>query len=254
MDAIVLDNRSLSPSLHWLTVAAPTLARAQAGQFVMAHCTAPGSADPLLRRPFWIAAADNHSTATLLVDTGEPGGAWLAAQRPGTTLDLLGPLGQPIPHADGRRATVLLAEGSGVGAVTLFASRAAVAGNAVMLLLSAPEADRLPPYVLPPDVEYLATDGDVLSLLDSAATTGRLDSPLLWADSVVGAGSATTATKLAARIRRDRFNWKPGFAHYILNQPFPCGVGLCGGCWHSTRRGDRLVCVAGPALDLRDAV
>ena len=254
MDAIVLDNRALTISLHWLTVATPALAHAQPGQFAMVRCSGPGSADPHLRQRCWIADADGTATASLLVDRDEPGGGWLAAQLPGAELDIMGPLGHGLPGGGERRATVLLAEGAQAGALTLYARRAAQAGGSVVLLLSAGESSRLPPYVLPPDVEYLATAGDLLSLLDTAGTGGRLDSPLLWADQVIGAGSAATAARLAQRIRRDRFNWKPGFATFILDHPYACGVGLCGGCWHNTRRGDRLLCTAGPALDLRDAI
>ncbi len=254
MEATVLDNRALSADLHWLTVAAPALAAAQAGQFVMAHCTAVGSADPLLRRRFWIVDADRTHTATLLVDTTERGGAWLAAQLPGATLDLLGPLGRPIQPTAGQRALLLIAEDLATGALLALAAQASRGGSAVVLLIGAAEARRIPPYVLAPDVEYLATSGDVLALLDSAGPGSRLDTPLLWADQVVAAGSAALAARLAQRIRRDRFNWKPGFALFVLDQPLACGVGLCGGCWHNTRKGDRLLCVAGPALDLRDAV
>ncbi len=254
MDATVLDNRPLTAELHWLTVAAPGLAAAQSGQFVMAHCSAAGSADPLLRRRFWIVDADRTHTATLLVDTAERGGAWLAAQLPGATVDLLGPLGRPIQAPAGQRALLLIAEDLATGALLALAAQATRSGSAVVLLIGAAEARRIPPYVLAPDVEYLATAGDVLALLDTGTTGGRLDTPLLWADQVVAAGSAGLATRLAQRIRRDRFNWKPGFAQFVLDQPLACGVGLCGGCWHNTRKGDRLLCVAGPTLDLRDAV
>lgn len=254
MDATILDNRALTPTLHWLTVAAPGLAGAQAGQFAMIHCTSPESADPFLRRACWVVNADRTHTATLLVDASERGGAWLASQLPGTRLDLLGPLGRPIQLTVGSGATLLIAEDGAVGALVGLATQAAMAGNAVMLLSSAPELRRIPPYVLPPDVEYLATSDDVLALLDSPHCNHRFDHPLMWADQVVAAGSAALATRLAQRIRRDRFNWKPGFAQFVLAQRLACGVGLCGGCWHNTRRGDRLLCVAGPALDLRDAI
>ncbi|HEY1013260.1 MAG TPA: hypothetical protein VGE07_11185, partial [Herpetosiphonaceae bacterium] len=180
--------------------------------------------------------------------------AWLAGAQPGTVLDLLGPLGRPLEQLGQPQALLLLAEGPGVGALLSLAAQASARGAAAVLLQAAPEPLRLPPYLLPPDIEYLAASGDVLALLDAAAGKGSFDTPLLWADQLIASGPPALASRLAARIRRDRFNWKPGFARFVVQQPFACGLGLCGGCWHDTRRGARLLCQAGPGLDLRDAV
>lgn len=258
MQALVTDNRALAPALHWLTVACPELDSIQPGQFVMARCAPEGSADPFLRRKLWpvrgaAQRAPGGATA-LLVEIEDPASEWLARSQPGAVLDLLGPLGRPLGQLGQPQALLLLAEGPGVGALLTLAAQASARGAAAVLLQAAPEALRLPPYLLPPDIEYLAASGDALALLDTAAGGGRLDTPLLWADQLVAAGPPALASRLAARIRRDRFNWKPGFGRFIVQQPFACGLGLCGGCWHDTRRGARLLCQSGPGLDLRDAV
>ncbi len=242
----LLDNRELSARWHWITCAAP--AGMQPGQFVMVRCSAPTSADPWLRQMCWVAQA-HADTTTLLVDTQSAGGPWLAAQRPGALLDVLGPLGSAWMPGQRPQTLLALAEGTAVAALVAIIERVVAQGGAALLLTSAPHAERLPPFVLPPEVEYLATDDDVLSLLEAAPRS--LDSPLLWADTIVAAGSAALAARLAQRIRRDRFNWAAGLAHFTFNQPLACGVGLCGGCWHETRQGWRLLCHAGPWFDLK---
>lgn len=95
IQAAILQNIHLSPSIKQMTIAAPLLAQtAQPGQFV--HVKAAGHPEPLLRRPLSIAGVNREAgTLTLIYRIVGKGSAMLAGLKPGTDLlDCLGPLGQ----------------------------------------------------------------------------------------------------------------------------------------------------------------
>lgn len=247
----IREQHYLTAELAWITLEAPQWASAQAGQFAMVRCAPSHGHDPFLRERFWLAGVTGDQVS-LLVPTTTVGGAWLAAAPVGTAIDALGPLGHAVELKRQAQAVLVLTEGATIGATLIALNRAIRHNAAVVLLASAPEAQQLPPYILPPEIEYQATSDDVLSLLDQGGD--RFAAPLLWADAILAAGSSDLALRLAQRIRKDRFNWKPGLAQFVLDLPLPCGVGLCGGCWHNGRKGDRLVCLHGPTFDLRDVL
>src|SRR5919199_4381990 len=94
----IADQRAATPRLHWLTLAAPELARGvRAGQYLLVRCAEAGSYDPLLRRPLFIAAAEPAlGQIGLLYEPSERGLVWLSRGRSGDTLDVIGPLGHPF--------------------------------------------------------------------------------------------------------------------------------------------------------------
>ncbi|MBP8251756.1 MAG: hypothetical protein KAX40_05295 [Herpetosiphon sp.] len=248
-NAMILEQRSLSDTWQLLTLATPDLAGAQPAQFVMLKTTFGASLDPLLRQCAWIVASDKRQTISLMLDRRTTHGALLASLPHGMELDLIGAFGRPLTLPTTKQTTLLIAEAQAIEAVLLYAQRASQNGHPVMLLASSADADRVPAWVLPPDVEYLATDGDVLDLIDARQ---KLENPLNWANRLIAAGSHDLASRLVERIKRERFRWQPGFASMILHDHFTCGVGLCGDCWVSTKHGDKLACSQGAWFDLRD--
>ncbi|MGN6483868.1 MAG: hypothetical protein ACTHMX_05640, partial [Thermomicrobiales bacterium] len=81
-------------SLITFTAPQNLVAQARPGQFVSILCRGEGAYDPLLRRPISIYRADAEaSELTILVRPFGRGSSWLVAQPEGTTLDVLGPLG-----------------------------------------------------------------------------------------------------------------------------------------------------------------
>ncbi len=101
LPAEVLDNRPLSAEYNVLTLAAPRLAElSRPGQFVMVKTGS--DLDPLLRRPFSVfeilrddgGAARGISILNKRVGTGT---RLVYDARRGTTMQVLGPLGQPFP-------------------------------------------------------------------------------------------------------------------------------------------------------------
>ncbi|GIV97100.1 MAG: hypothetical protein KatS3mg057_1757 [Herpetosiphonaceae bacterium] len=149
MEALVLSQRALGPTLRWMILAASNLAVAQPGQFVMLRCAGPESSDPFLRRALFIADADPKAgTVTLLYSNSEPGARWLDAAVPGQTLDLVGPLGRPVALAHKARQVLLIAEG-GAAAPLLFLARRSSSSMLLLHIATARELE-LPPFLLPP--------------------------------------------------------------------------------------------------------
>jgi hypothetical protein len=46
----------------------------------------------------------------------------------------------------------------------------------------------------------------------------------------------------------------PNYLFGVFRPTLPCGSGACGACWAETRKGDKLVCVDGPAFDLTQII
>jgi dihydroorotate dehydrogenase electron transfer subunit len=243
----VVQRRELG-ALTLLTMQAPELARAaRPGQAVFLRCAAPGSADPLLRRPLFLAGADGAAgTVELMVAGDERDAAWLAAQPVGARLDLYGPVGGGFA-IDGRTRNLLLA-GAGIALPALIAlCRVATArGLGVVLLAAAPASHLPPPFILPPDVEYQSSDEGEQGL--AALLAGAIG----WADQLCLALDDGLVATVSAAVRAGKLRWERGFAQAILAGPMPCGLGICQACAVETRDGQRLRCKDGPIFDLRD--
>lgn len=247
-EPVVLERRAVG-ALALLTLHAPELARAaRPGQAALVRCAPATSADPLLRRPLFIAGADSAAgTVELLVAPEERGLAWLAAQPVGARLDVYAPVGAGFA-IDGRTRNLLLAgAGQGLPALVALSRSAAARGVAVVLLASAPAPELLPPpFLLPADVEYQTSDerdGGLAALLAGA---------LGWADQLCLALEEPLLAPVSAAVRAGKLRWERGFAQAILAGPMPCGLGTCQGCLLETRDGPRLRCKDGPVFDLRE--
>lgn len=259
-DPTIIERREAG-ALARLTLLAPELARAaRPGQLVLVRAAPPGSADPLLRRVLYLAGADaSAGTVELLVAPEERGLAWIAAQPAGATLDLYGPVGTGFT-LDSRTRNLLLAGAGQALPALIFLARQAVARQvAVVLLVAAPDDEQLPPpFLLPPDVEYQASETGEAGLPGLLAGTSRSPVPSLagslvaWADQVCLALSEPLLSPMSEAVRRGRLRWERGFAHAALAGAMPCGVGTCQSCLVETRDGLRLRCKDGPIFDLRD--
>lgn len=276
----VADNRTTG-SMVWLTLHAPELARTvRAGQYLLVRCADASSYDPLLRRPLFVAAAEEAlGQVGLLFAPSERGLAWLARARPGEILDLLGPFGAPFALARTTRTLLLIGEGPGLVALLLLAAQAARRGNTVTLLAGASTPALLPPpFLLPADVEYESTVGSALDLLGLApalsdsvplsksaqkklrklpqtaapAQRSTSEARLEWADQLCVALPREQVSTLANAVRGAKLRWERGFASALLECPLVCGMGACGVCASQIRGSNRLLCVDGPVVDLRD--
>ena len=276
---VIADQRAVTPRLLWLTLHAPDLAgSARAGQYLLIRCAEPGSYDPLLRRPLYLAAAEPAlGQIGLLYAPDERGLAWLARSRAGDKLDVLGPFGQPFVLDPRTRNLLLIGSGPGLPALLLLAHTATIQRCAVTLLAGA-EADELlpPPFLLPAEAEYQTVAGPALRLLASPqaggadtppsrpagaahAKRGKASqapalpvalSPIAWADQLCAALPQQQLTALGEMVRAVKYRWERGFASALLEGPLVCGVGACGVCAIELRRGARMLCNDGPVFDM----
>ncbi len=260
-----------------LDMYAPELARTvQPGQFCMVRCTPPSMTDPLLRRPYFIHSIKRErGICSLLVHVQGRGSAWLANQREGAELDLLGPLGHGWHIRQTTRNLLLLTEECGLSAMTQLIQHALELELAITLINIAPSLEAsYPPALLPPEVEYhVITDAMQLPSIESNASTSHegnrkrrkkksarqteSESPLItlladllpWADAICCNVSHETLRTLSHRF--DGFHERH-FAQAVFAQPLVCGTGICFACSIDTISGQRLVCKDGPVFDVRE--
>lgn len=270
----IADQRAVTPRLMWLTVHAPELARrVRAGQYLLVRCSDEGSHDPLLRRPLFIAAAQEAlGQIGLLYETNDRGLSWLARGRPNDRLDAIGTFGKPFQLGRRSRTLLLIGQGSGLAALLLLAHQATKQGCAVTLLALAETQDALPPpFLLPADIEYhtgleiadfrlqIADFG--LPITESGRTSRapnrqseiyNLQSAIAWADQVCAALPPALLPEFRDALHAGHLRMQDGYATVLIEGQLVCGAGACGICAIETRRGMRLLCSDGPVFDMRN--
>ena len=266
----VAEQRPATGALWWLSLHAPELARrVRPGQYVLVRCAEPERTDLLLRRGLFVAAAEETlGQIGLLYAADEPGLQWLSRQRAGDQIDIAGPFGTPFTIERTTRTLLLLGSGPGLGALLLLARRHLAQGGNVALLAAAHEAALLPPpFLLPADIEYQSVVGNIAEMVVepppvSVAKKSKRPAPpsqpsaiggqINWADQVCAALAPADVVPVQDAIRRATFRWERGFAQALLEGTLVCGVGACGLCSMTIRKGRRLLCSDGPVFDLRD--
>lgn len=257
-----ITDRRVFGGLVRLQVECPPLAmQVRPGQALLIRCSDPGSDDPLLRRAIYCAGNDQaDGMLTLLISDDERGRGWLARQHPGATLDIFGPVGRPFELEARTGNLLLVGAGNGLAALVALAQQAVARRLSVVLLAAAPSDDLLlPPFLLPSEVEYQSTTGNLLDLIDQQPGDRRLPaniaaSPILWADQICAALPSEALRPFAEVLRIRRLRWSRDFAHVLLPGELPCGNGACLGCLVETRKGWRTRCKDGPVFDLRSLV
>ncbi|HEY8415526.1 MAG TPA: hypothetical protein VIK99_07140 [Thermaerobacter sp.] len=282
--ARVADTRYLAPGVAATVLEAPDIAATAAPlQFVQVGLPAGGSCGaavpgrPFLRRPFSIYDAD-PATGRLTIVYGivGPGTALLAGLAPGATVELLGPLGRPVPvptsppprgGAPGPDAPLWLVAWSWQAvALRFLAARAVAAGVAVTALLAAEgEVARVLAGVWAPLAPPAPADrpGELAGLARAGGLHGHLavvppaELPALLAAALDGNGA--TAVAGAARpalagpgtgprlfavgprpfLRQVQriVRDRPVDAFLVVDAYMPCGYGACLACAVPVRDG-----------------
>ena len=249
--ATVIANKEVRPAARLIEMYAPQLAQSvQAGQYCMLRCSPANVSDPLLRRPFFIHGVQRDAgICTLLVHVRGRGTAWLAAQREGSILDLLGPMGHGWSIRPTVRNLLLVSEGTMIASLTYLAQTALEQELAVALVAACESEDEVyPPALLPPEVEYhiVTKDGSTGQHGDVQSVLGTY---LPWADAACFCVAPETSVALYAHFERLRLKH---FAQGAVLRPLVCGNGVCLTCNVETRSGPKLVCRDGPIFDLRE--
>ncbi len=249
--ATITSNSEIRSGVHLIEAHVPSLTSAvKPGQYCMVRCCPPAATDPLLRRPFFIHSVQRtQGLCTLLIHEHGRGTSWLAQQRAGAPLDILGPLGHGWEVRSTTRNLLLVSEGSMIAGLTLLAQSALEQELAVTLVAHfSTAAEVYPPALLPPEVEYhiITADG---SLGQQGEIASVLEHYLPWADSACCSVSRETATLLYSSFERLRGKH---YAQALVLQPLVCANGVCLTCSTETYSGAKLICRDGPVFDLRE--
>jgi len=256
VEAAVAANRDLGAGFRLLRLVAPEVAsHARAGQFLMLGL--PGTADPLLPRPFAFFDVDRDAgEVEVLYKVVGRGTRLLAETREQERLRLTGPLGRGWRKPEEGTA-VLVAGGTAWAALHLLAKELAADGREVCAIWGGPSEESFPDReaVSPPGVRVrLSTDdgscgfsGTAVDCLCEFVGKGAGDrKPLLY-----GAGPLPMLAKLA-EFARDR----ELACQVSLEARMACGIGVCRGCVVNAREVHpetglrrRAVCTDGPVFD-----
>jgi len=224
----LLSNTSLCAGYWRATFKAGAIAAdAAPGQFV--HLQLPGLEGHLLRRPFSICDATADGILTIVYKVVGAGSQRLSELVPGTTLDIMGPLGHGFAPVTADRPALLVAGGYGCAAMYFVARQAAAAGCPPVILLGArSEADlllRKEFAELGCRVEAATNDG---SCGIKGLVTVLLENELQRTpNALVEACGPMPMLKATAQLCQ-RF---PNAACQVsLDEIMCCGVGACFGC------------------------
>jgi dihydroorotate dehydrogenase electron transfer subunit len=255
--ARVVANRALSPDYNVLALAAPELAAAAPGQFVMIK--AGRGHDPLLRRPF--------SVFEILRDErGAPAGisilnkrigvstGLLYAAHPGQRVDCLGPLGRPFTIVEPPGEGWMVAGGVGLAPFAGLAAALRARGVATVLFYGARSGAELfhLDFFRDLGVELVLTTED-----GSVGERGRIVAPLdrrlatRQQDAAIMVYACGPEGMLAAAARTAARHGRP--CQVSVERIMGCGLGGCYSCVVPMRTDEGRVhhvrsCIAGPVL------
>ncbi len=237
------------PGSRMLLLHAPAISQAAPGQFVMVRCGT--GLDPYLRQAVPIHRLLGESIG-LLVRPDSTALRWLAGQRPGDLVDVVGPCGNGFTLPQPPDTLAVIVRGSGWMPAAALLDRAACS---VQLLVSAATERQLPPReLIPANVEYLGFAGTEQDSRWSEA----VDQALQWASRIALAGPPMAQgmpdlyQTTLLQLRQSPAGLRPGRAQAWLWRDLGCGLGSCDSCLVETSRGWRRICTDGPVFDLAD--
>jgi ferredoxin--NADP+ reductase len=242
----VLNNETLAPNLHRMTVRAPRIAAARkAGQFVIVR-----SEKGAERIPLTIGDADIEAgTITLFVQALGAGTRQIVSRTSGQSLrDVAGPLGMPTEIEQWGKVACI---GGGVGTAVLFPMAKALAdlGNEVTTIIGG----RSKPYIILADelaefsseVQITTDDGSFgRQGFVTTALQALIDDPEKRPEAVFAVGPVPMMSAISELTR------PYGIKTLVsLNPIMIDGTGMCGGCRVEVGDEVKFACVDGPEFD-----
>lgn len=238
------------------TVVAPEIAKAaRPGQFVAVAVGGENTA-MLLRRSFALYNAtpggEFAGTIQFVVAEHGPGTRWLTRQRPGETLDIVGPLGTSFPLPSGPSPAVLVGGGYGTAPLIPLARELLANGSPVEIVIGAATAGRLFGEIvakrLVGQVTVTTDDG---SAGEKGLVTDVLPAAIerINAEVVYACGPMPMLHAVGEIARQHAIR-----AQVAVEEAMACGIGVCMTCVLPVRGDDgrsRFVrsCVDGPVFD-----
>jgi len=199
--------------------------------------------EPLVDEKF---ALEKFDSGEFILPVGDdPGYRWLAAQPPGATVNLIGPLGQGFSLAAQRHNLLLLATPDRAPALLPLIDPLLDRGGRITLVLQTDgKAENLLLPLLPIAVEVRLAKTE-------SEWQRQLKETIAWSDQICAALPMATFQPLADAIRRHRFRLESGFAQVLVEADLVCGIGACLACVVPTPDGGYTrACVHGPVFDL----
>jgi len=253
IDAEILENRQVLPGhrhIHargilgsWLIrLNCPDIAReARPGQFLMVRC----GPETTLPRPFSIHQAEGDDIALLYaVRENGRGTEWLSRQKAGTSVSILGPLGNGFVIDPKARNLLLVAGGIGIAPLYFLARQAVKDKRKVALLYGTVDGNR---YPVPSEIDVVAVTEDG-SVGDKGLVTDLLPRLVRRAEQVFACGPMPMYRAMFNRQSQLTLKGKP--VQISLEVRMGCGVGVCYGCTVKTKSGLKQVCKDGPIFEL----
>lgn len=234
---------------------------AAAGRYFLVRCGASTLEERLhnwqfyLRKPlFPMAGRVGDETGDvwdlLIPDTAAPGYQWLLSQPAGTSLNLIGPLGNGFTLGQHVRNLLLVGRDERVAPLLPLMDAMLDRGGRVTLLLVDDGADRLRRELLP----RLPIAVEV-HIAGAAAWTDELAPLTPWADQICAALPNSDLPVLANTVREARLRFDPGLVFVLPDADLACGYGACLACVVPTAGGGfTRACVNGPVFDLQRLV
>jgi dihydroorotate dehydrogenase electron transfer subunit len=243
----ITHREALTPDVIRLTVQAPKISAAsQPGQFVMVRVG--DGLDPLLRRPFSIHRVNADGTLSLLFKVIGKGTRLLAGATPGTTVNLIGPLGNGF-NLDPRGSFCMIGGGMGIAPLYFLAQkfrRTEHRDNNQPILLGAQTQAEL----LLLAEEFTGLGYSVLTATDDGSlghqgfVTELLDEILLHVKQVYVCGPIPMMRIVALKCIDAGVD-----CQVSLETHMACGLGACLGCtFPASGGGYKHVCKDGPVL------
>jgi dihydroorotate dehydrogenase electron transfer subunit len=237
---MVIENLAVAEGYCRLTLYAPMIAGMSGpGQFVMAYM--PAGRKQILPRPFSLSGVNRQAGEVVLLFAlrGE-GTALLASAANGSSMKLLGPLGNGFPAPPA--GSLLVGGGIGIAPLIYLAASTEVS---LTLVHGARSADEL--FVL----KIMDPKRPGLTLVEACEDGRRGEKgtvidllPRLLPAAALFACGPLEMLKAAVRLSS-----KHGVPAWVsLEEKMACGIGACLGCAVSTDTGNRPVCSDGPVF------
>jgi dihydroorotate dehydrogenase electron transfer subunit len=250
--ALVQENEKLAQNLFLITLKPlEKIQKPEPGQFFM--LSTDNGFDPLLKRPFSIHRWFGSDLQLLYRVIGKAT-TILKGKKPGTSLELLGPLGNGFPAAGAKTRKVLVA--GGIGIAPIFALAETLAAENPLVFIGARNQtevlciDKLKSLGITP---VISTDDG--SLGKKGFVTGSLK------------GFFTQKARRASLYRlyacgprpmlkeMSRFMKRLNLRGYLsLEENMACGLGACLSCIVNTKRGVKRVCREGPVFKAEEII
>lgn len=244
----IIKKEELSPGVKLYVIKAPLIARkCQPGQFVILRIDEDGE-----RIPLTIADFDRaEGTITLIFqEVGRTTRQMGQMQEGDALLDLAGPLGKAT-HVENFGTVVCIGGGIGVAPVYPIARAYKQAGNKVVSIIGARNADLL---ILEKE---MAAVSDVLHVTTDDGSKGRKGLVIDPLKEMIAAGEkidVVMAIGPVIMMRSVAEVTRPHGIHTIvsLNPIMVDGTGMCGGCRVSVGNKNKFACVDGPEFDAHE--